>query len=211
MKKQAVITILAIPILLGLGWFVVGKKGDEKPDTGNITEMATTTNNLLHFTPIIPQTTISTDDWEIYQNEKFGFKVKYPPQYSIKTNSRLDEVDWKSATFLSIFDPKDTSGYEFHVIPVHVVLDKQPLIHGGEVYHTIDDFIQSGVQKIDAKKTDFVLINGMKTVHYQFEQDGAPDAPTEEYIFIKNDLLYRVFLNANNPYRDAIIQSVELQ
>ncbi|MCK9351281.1 MAG: hypothetical protein WCT49_00015 [Candidatus Paceibacterota bacterium] len=224
MKKQYIIAVIAVLILAGVGWVLAHKTTPEEKisnlDRRNSTELlpktevATTTSNPIHFTPIIPQTIFSTDNWKIYQYENLGFTIKYPPQYSIRENSNISEPTWGSISFLSIYDPKDTSTYEFHVVPVHIALEKQSLIDGGKIYHTIDELILSGARRLDPK-AEFVLVNGLKSIHTRFDnkdgKEGAEDAPIEEYIFIKNDILYYFFLNANNQYNDAIIQSVELR
>ncbi|MDO8572143.1 MAG: PsbP-related protein [bacterium] len=59
MKKQTIVIALAILVLIGLGWVVVGKKGGEKIASDDITTVATTTK-------------------KIYENSSFGINFNYP-------------------------------------------------------------------------------------------------------------------------------------
>ncbi len=151
--------------------------------------------------------------WKTYQNQELGFSIKYPPEYSIEVNSSFTGSDWMSADFISIFDPKDTSTNEFHVIPVHIVLQRQPVTYGGQIYRTVRDYIQSdeytkGEASNSKDRDTLITVNGEEAIHHHSLQGDAEDASVDSYSFIKNDLIYLIFLNAKDPYREQILQSI---
>lgn len=161
---------------------------------------------------IVPTTTTQTQEsWKEYRNQELEFSIKYPPQYAIEASPLPTSDEWASTDFISIFDPKDTSKYEFHVIPAHIVLQRQPVTDQGKVYRTISDYVRSGEFMESGAlnpEGEIERINGEEVVHYKFPQGDAEDAPIDTYYFIKNDLIYQVFLNANDPYREQILQNI---
>lgn len=197
MNKKLIITVVAVLLLGAAGFYFFCNK------------QATTESQVLSTTtPQVPGT------WKTYQNQKLGFSIKYPPQYSIEVSPLPAPLptgeDWASADFISIFDPKDTSTREFHIIPVHIFLQKQPVNDQGKTYHTAGEYIQSGEfteNGASNPKGELVTVNGEEAVHYKFPMD-AEDAPTDGYYFIKDDLIYQVFLKANDPYQEQILQSI---
>ncbi len=150
-------------------------------------------------------------NWKMYQNNEFGFSIKYPSQYYVNQLQEPTVTMWGRRKYLGIFDPKDSSTYEFHVIPARVNIARQPLIYNGQVYHSVEEYIQSGFAEGGDSRSagELVTVQGMRAVHFRFRHaiPSQEDAPHEQYLFIKNDLIYEVDLKTNDPYREEILQS----
>lgn len=66
-KKQTILPLLAILVLLGLGWFVVKKKGSEKTVPDDATAVATTTITL-DYSKLIGKDRLYTEEEGKYEN-----------------------------------------------------------------------------------------------------------------------------------------------
>lgn len=150
-------------------------------------------------------------DWKTYTDPMTGFSVSYPPQYEARGGFTV--IDGLMSSDLVIADPSDTSTYEFHAVPMHVLLQTQPIGEGDEVYHTIAQYQQSSVaaemaQGATNPKGDQILINGEQALMYYFPKGDAEEAATYAYFFIKNDELFQIFFNADGPYMDPMLHSI---
>lgn len=151
--------------------------------------------------------------WKVYTDSETGFSISYPPQYAIDVSGVASGTPWGSRSFLSIYDPSDTSRDEFHIGPAGVLLIKQPTEADGVIYHTIADYKRSGaadrsIQGASSFKGLLVTVNGMQALAYHFPEGGATDAPIDEYFFIKDDLIYHVAFNALDPNTPRMLDSV---
>lgn len=156
-----------------------------------------------------PDQRASTARWKIYLSKKFDFTISYPPQYALEIGPAETTADWVSADLLSIYNPTDTSTYEFRAIPVNVVISKQPLVSARIIYHSVDDYVR-GEMENTSSKYEIVPLREVKAVHISYDHGDAEDASLEEYVFIKNDVIYQVYLKKNDPYRVKIVQSIDL-
>lgn len=201
MNKKIIIVSVVVFFLLGVASFYFSSI--RQTNTRIETE-----NQVLSTTT--PQT---QGTWKTYQNQELGFSIKYPSVYSIEVTPLSTSSDWLSADFIAISNPKDTSTREFHIIPVRVFLQKQPVVYGGRIFRTVKDYIQSdeyteGEASNSKDRDKLVTINGEQAIRRHSLQGDAEDAPTDGYYFIKNDLIYQVSLNANDPYRQQILESI---
>lgn len=164
--------------------------------------------------PMIPTNTqpnIST--WKTYENAELGFSIKYPAQYVITADVQASGTPRTSAIgSVYITNPEDTSRYEFHVVPMHLVITTQPIIYKGTIYHTLNTYMQSGLFKQNGAinpSGKVVNVHGKKALLYHFiSGNTAEDAPTNLYIFIHNDLIYEFYFNANDPNELSMFLSI---
>ena len=158
-----------------------------------------------------------TSAWKTYHSAEFGFSIKYPPQYKAQEDPVATSTTWGMRTLVTIYDPTDTSTYEFHVgLGGGVVLQKQPIVADGEIYHTIAEYQESGtaaqmVQGVADPDGTLVTVNGVQALMYNFPAGDATDGSVDEYIFIKNDLIYYVSFSGADPNEKEMLQSISWQ
>ncbi len=154
--------------------------------------------------------------WKTYKDSEFGFSIKYPPQYAIETNVVASGTVWGSRSLLTIYDTANTSTYEFHVGPGSLTLQKQPVTANGKIYHTIQEYKESGVadsmiQGIPKPIGELIMVNGVQALKYHFPAGDATDTSSDSYIFIKNDLIYQFGFNSDDPYKEKMLNSITWQ
>ncbi len=160
--------------------------------------------------------TPSTDQaaWKTYTDPDTGFSISYPSQYAVQGSTVASGTPWGSRTLLSIYDPSNTSRGEFDIGPASVVLVKQPVGANDAIYHTIADYQSSGaaavgVQGVADPSGRLISVNGMQALYYRFPAGDATDAPVDEYVFIHDDLIYRVALNADDQSEQGMLTSIK--
>ena len=87
-----VIVIIAAMIIFGSAGYLYLKKIENKQ--ANPLAVAPTSSVQL----TAPSSTIDISDWKTYRNEKYGFEVKYPPDWIVRSNDR-------GLTVTTLFDP----------------------------------------------------------------------------------------------------------
>jgi hypothetical protein len=162
-----------------------------------------------------PPAAPSTDQaaWQTYTDPGTGFSISYPPQYAVYVSTVASGTPWGSRTLLSIYNPSNTSRGEFDIGPASVVLVKQPVGADGAIYHAIADYQSSGaaavgMQGVPDPNGELTSVNGMQALIYHFPEGDATDAPVDEYVFMHDDLIYRVALNANDPSEQGMLASI---
>jgi hypothetical protein len=100
MKKQSIIAVIAILVLVGLGWVWAGKNGGEKTITKSTLTVATTTFDY----PKIPSpVNLDTSTWLEFNSQKYGltkkFSFKYPQEWYLYNNGTVDGGSGSSAYF----------------------------------------------------------------------------------------------------------------
>jgi PsbP-like protein len=169
-------------------------------------------NNQISQSPNT-QTTDSAS-WKTFTDAETGFSFRYPPQYAATAEPAPTNTKWSERRIVTIADPKDKSTYEFHIFPGSVMLEKQPLsMADGTIYHTVVEYQQSGIaaktlQTVPDTKGELVTVNGMQALKYYLPAGDATDAAVNDYLFIKDDLVYEIGFNANNPYKDQMLRSI---
>jgi hypothetical protein len=152
-----------------------------------------------------------------YENKAFGFSIHFPSRYGLIEDDPTLSPDgvpggWYQASFIKIYDKNDKSTYEFHVIPVNVVVKRQPISMDAPIYHTVEDYWRTdeiGLTGASDPHGDLISVNGEHAIHYRFPDDGgAADAPSEEYLFIHHDIIFDIFFNSNDPYHKQILESI---
>jgi hypothetical protein len=156
--------------------------------------------------------------WTTYRNNQYGFAINYPSIYSIDVLPEPIKTKYGRRKFLGIVDPKDTSTYEFHVVPAAVAIInqlKRPL--GSNVYHNLEEYVQAGFAQGGDTCSDgeLVSINGVDALHSHCRTVSWPfnwqeDAPREQYVIIRNDLIYQIDLKTDDPFRDEFLRSFNL-
>ncbi len=170
-----------------------------------------------------PEFFADNSDWKTYTDPSTGFSMKYPPQYSIDAHvpQPLTADDgppmygWGTRTLLQIYNPASTSTGEFTIGPVQVTLQKQPITASGKIYHTIAEYQSSGtaaqmIQGASNPNGQLVGIeSGEQALFYPLpaNPDTGTD-PIDSFTFIKNDLIYSVSFDANDPNERAMLESI---
>ena len=173
-----------------------------------------------------PEFYAGTNGWKTYTDPSTGFTMQYPPQYSIDAHApqplTADDgpplYGWGSRTLLQIYNPTSTSTGEFAIGPVQVTLQKQPVTASGKIYDTIVAYQSSGtaaqmVQGAPNPNGDLMTIqSGEQGLFYSSPADIDTGAdPSDSFTFIKNDLIYEVSFDANDPNEQAMLESIAWQ
>ena len=122
------------------------------------------------------------------------------------------DTQWGSRTLLVISNTKPQSSRP-HAVPVQVRLQKQPVGADRTIYHTILDYKNSGaaakmVQGATNPQGDLVIINDMEALLYHFSPSELTGLAGDSYFFIRNDLIYEIGFDPNDPYKDLMLQSI---
>jgi hypothetical protein len=124
---------------------------------------------------------------------------------------------WGSRTLLQIYDPASTSTGEFAIGPVQVTLQKKPVIANESAFDSIVTYQQSGIpmEGLGAPnpKGDLMTVaSGEQGLFYSLPADRDTGAdPVDSFTFIKNDLIYYVSFDANDPNEQAMLESIAWQ
>jgi len=146
--------------------------------------------------------------WLTYQNNEYGFTIKYPFTYSPTALAEPILTNLGRRRFLDIVDPMDISFYVLHVIPARVAIIKQPMSYRGQVYRSLEDYTKAGFAQ---GSSGIVSVNGFNALHFHHHASSMQeDAPYEQYMFIRNDLIYQLDLKTDDPFRDEILHSFRL-
>lgn len=157
---------------------------------------------------------IGTSGWMNYSEPFTGFSMEYPPTYKVEASAVATNTPWTTQELLTISAPSVQSPTEFGVPTVHVTLIRQPVISGGTIYHSAEEYQQSGVpQQMVTGATNpsgtIVELNSGDAVEFSFPKGDATDTGFEDYYLIHNDLIFEVALNDNDPLEQAILNSIQ--
>lgn len=193
MKKALPITVVAILIVGGL-YFATYKSSDNAPQT---TQQGT-------------QTQATT--WKTYTDADTGFTFKYPSQYTVEA-SPAPTSDWGSRSLLIVDDNPGSTSSKPRSVPMTVGLQKQPVAANGKIYHTIAEYQQSGtaaqmVQGVSNPNGELTTVNGMQALLYHIPPADSTGIGGDSYFFIKDDLIYEVGINPNDPLAIEMLKSI---
>jgi hypothetical protein len=156
---------------------------------------------------------ISISDWNTYTDPDTGFSISFPQHYSAQQHLIATDTPWGTRTLVSIDPALGTSTNEFHIEAAQVILERQPIVASGEIFHTIAAYRQSGVaaQMVQgATEPDgaLVKVNAMQALEYHFPAGDASDVAHDAYFFIRDDLIYEVDLSSSDPYEGGMLNSI---
>jgi len=106
MKKKISTLVVIITLPIFFVWLAMFRNSSTN-------EIVKENKPVIDYAPLsFPNNTIDTSDWETYRNEEFGFEVKYPKEFLVKSTSanQLDSSENLGASFMghvAINDPKD--------------------------------------------------------------------------------------------------------
>jgi hypothetical protein len=150
----------------------------------------------------------------VFTDPATGFTIKYPVQYFLKSQP-LPAGEWNYRTLLTIDDNPDAlQNMAPRALPLEVDIQRQPATFAnGKVFHTVAEFQQSGVaakliQGITNPNGDLVTVNGTQALVFHSPRSDYTGALTDSYYFIKDDLIYEVAVNLDDPYAQKMIESI---
>ena len=152
------------------------------------------------------QTTSSqTSDWKTYENQKLGFEIRYPAQYSISTQSFSGSFVEKGLLLkLIILDPKRDSRpidepNPYRVFPVLLYVWSQIDPYSSPI-HTIEEYTKEG---------EIISINGERaSLRHYTKESGNSESAYDSYYFIHNDLVYYMAVDPDVPFTAEIAKSI---
>src|SRR3989338_746829 len=151
---------------------------------------------------------VDTLNWKTYQNEEYGFMVKYPNEYSVK---EINEKNyWYVATYL-------TEGYEN--IPKLMNVSVENITQKLDSFVKIMDLQKQGAvsnekaygngYKVDLK-FDYISIDGIRSLRADWVWNKIPSGmaavkESTSYFLYHNDKLYSVaILGLERPDRETL-------
>lgn len=89
------------------------------------------------------------------------------------------------------------------------------MVFDGKVYHNLKEYIKAGFGQGGGgggrSEGELVFINGVNALHFHnraaYMQE---DAPFEEYVIIRNVLIYQIDLKTDDPFREEFLRSFNL-
>ena len=144
-----------------------------------------------------------------YYNPALNLEVTSPSIYSYTVGASRWSKDQSYASTIRLFDPNDTSTYEFHVLPVSINALKQEST-AGRVYLSTEEYVKN-MKYLNEHSHEFVSINAVTMAYFEYEKSDAEDAPINMYLFVKDELVYEIYINANNPDAKIIVESIRFR
>lgn len=150
----------------------------------------------------------------VFTDPTTGFTIKYPVLYFLKAQP-APAGEWNYRTLLTIDDDPDApQTMAPRPLPLEVDIQRQPVsFTNGRVFHSVAEFQQSGVpakliQGMINPNGDLVTVNGTSALLFHAPRSDYTGALADSYYFIKDDLIYEVAVNLDDPYAQKMIESV---
>lgn len=150
--------------------------------------------------------------WERYSNSELGFYFNYPSGYILEEQPLPEDVDWNTLTLLTIYDPKNTSTYEFNVPVMRIIIQRQPLLFGQEkIFTNIQEYSNWRALSDTNFNGKLISINTVDSLYIKLPQGDAENARIDAYYFIHKELLFYTSFNTNDKYYKNIVQTIHFK
>mgnify|MGYP003393548090 CR=1 FL=1 len=165
---------------------------EKLPPTLPDISISTSTNTEPYFKDLFP---LDSTDWPVYRNDEFGFSIKYPKGWEVKTNVYLDQSELLSLTFFD--ENKKYCDKEFvcDFLKISIkLLSKNVMANGLTFYEnrlSIATDEDTEISKFLIDNADVVKISPKK-----FDYFGSSFTRDTFYV-IKNNS-YEIISNINN-------------
>ncbi|MCI0563850.1 MAG: hypothetical protein MN733_35695, partial [Nitrososphaera sp.] len=167
MKKQITLAILAILVLLGLGWFVVTGKGGGSPTS----EVATTT---IEYPEEPVPVSLDTSTWIEFDSENYfpynKLSFKYPSEWFLQGNALIDNEAGSSGVFYEVAQKGNETIDRSDPLGAISVTQNSPLVFYFGIYNSVYEskFIKNIVSKEEIDSRAF----GPSTVATKYKVTG---------------------------------------
>ncbi len=196
-STTAILLIVGIIIIAGgLVWWGVSRNYDTNQNNNNNSNTNTATNSNQNTN--INITTDPVTGWNIYTNDKYGYRLQYPTEWELIQNKNDDEFD--SVTFAiqtSFIRNYYNSINEYHPkkgeISVNIYIYKIAGLNFGEWYEEYKKVYRNDIyENVDIEKT---IINDKDAVIEKITTGRTPSIPVDtEWL---NGKITNYFINNN--------------
>lgn len=151
-------------------------------------------------------------DWKKYTAIELGFSFEYPSTYTLEDQPLLQNESWSTATLLTVYDPENSSSYEFNVPVMRVIVQKQPIFFGQKKTFTkISEYFDWKLLTVPDFNGKLKTINNTSSIYIELPQGDAENARIDVYHFIHRDLIYDIYFNTSEKYYEDIIQTIHFK
>ena len=174
-NKQIIIFIIAIILLICLGWFLVGKIKNQNQDpleTAPIEYKNPKEENAQNYS-----------QWKVYENKKYGYNIKHPNTWNIFS----DEAENEGAVFWSNKDninyTEESKPDDFHLLGL--LIYEKPDTDLNQYANLLGFNDETGTQSIPFEADNLV--------GKEFFSVGATENEPRSAIIFKNENRFFVF------------------
>lgn len=148
-------------------------------------------------------------DWKKYTSNEFGFSFEYPSIYILEDQLLFETENWSTATLLTVYDPENSSSYEFNVPVMRVIVQKQPIFFDQKkVFTEISEYFDWKLLTVPNFDGRLTIINNTSSIYIELPQGDAENARMDVYHFIHKDLIFEAYFNTNNKYYKDIVRTI---
>ena len=164
---------------------------------------------FLIYTKNIFKEDKTNTDWKKYTNSELGFSFEYPSKYTLEEQPLSYAENWNTATLLTVYDPMNSSSYEFNVPVMRVIVQKQPIFFGQKkIFTKISEYFDWKLLTVPDFDGKLTTINNTDSIYIELAQGDAESAHMDVYNFIHKDLIFEAYFNTNDKYYKDIVQTI---